>query len=181
MIARSYKSEGIVLGRRIYGEADRILILYTRDFGKLSLLAKGVRKPKSRKRGHIEVFSYIRFSASRGKGLDIITEVEKKSNFSPIRKSLKKVAVAYYFMEVTGKITGGEEKNEELFDLILDYLRRLEREDRLSPLRKKFVTDVLVLLGFWPKGKPMLNPDMVLEDVVEREINSARVGKRVLM
>jgi DNA repair protein RecO (recombination protein O) len=181
VLGRSYKSEGIVLARRDYGEADRILILFSKDFGKLSLLAKGIRKLKSRKRGHLEVFSYIKFSAISGKGLDIITEAEIINNFSLVRKNLKKVSVAYYFMEVVGRVTREGEKNEDLFEIILDYLARLEKTDKLSSLRKGFVIDILVVLGFWPKAKEMFDPDQVLEEVVERKINSVRVGKRVLM
>ena len=64
MKPRSYTSEGIVLARRNYGEADRILVIYSKNFGRVSYMAKGVRRPKSRKRGHIEVFNYIKFQAN---------------------------------------------------------------------------------------------------------------------
>src|SRR3972149_254097 len=119
MRLRSYSSEAIVLARRNWGEADRILVIYSKSFGKKRLLAKGVRRPKSRKRGHIEVFSNLKFSASRGKGLDLMTEAEIIENFSIIRKDLKKVAVAYFLMETVGRITHDEEKNERLFELMI--------------------------------------------------------------
>src|SRR3990167_232676 len=96
MKPRNYTSEGIVLARKNYGEADRIIVIYSKHFGKLRLLAKGVRRPKSRKRGHIEVFSRLKFQVSRGKGMDLITEAEIIQNFSEIRKSLKKVTVAFF-------------------------------------------------------------------------------------
>lgn len=180
MRSKSYSSEGIVLARRNYSEADRIVVIYSKNHGKLGLIAKGVRRTKSKKRGSIEVFSHIRFSAARGKSLDILTEAEIITSFPQIRKNLKKVSVAYYFIEVIGRLTHEEEKNEPLFLLLLKYLISLQKEKELKKLRMKFVKDVLVLLGYWPKNKILNNPDDVLEEAAERSINSLGVGKKLL-
>ncbi len=115
MRPKRYSSEGIVLARRSYSEADRILVVYSRNYGKISFMAKGVRKPKSRKRGSLEIFSHIKFSAARGRNLDIIEEVEIIDSFQTIRKSLKRVAVAYYLMEVVVRVTREDKKNEKFF------------------------------------------------------------------
>ncbi len=180
MRGKRYSSEGIVLARRNYSEADRILVVYSKNYGKISFMAKGVRKPKSRKRGSLEVFSHIKFSAARGRNLDIIEETEIIDSFQTIRKSLKRVAVAYYLMEVVGRVTQEGEKNENFFALILKYLQNLKTTKSLRKLREEFIFQTLVLLGFWPKGRRMDNPDKILENVVEREINSIRVGKKLL-
>ena len=180
MRPKSYSSNGIVLARKNYGEADRILVVYSKKLGKISLIAKGVRKLKSRKRGSLEVFSQIKFSAARGRNLDIITEAEIIDSYPKIRKDLKKVALAYYFMEVVGRTTHEGEKNPSLYSHLLKNLRMLKVSDSLKNLRKTFVYEALVLLGFWPKGKPMGNHDYVLEDITERELSSARVGKKLL-
>ena len=180
MKQRNYSSEAIVLARRKYSEADRILIVFSKDFGKLALIAKGVRKLKSKKRGHIEVFNHIKFSAAKTRGLDIITEAEVINTFSRIRKNLKKVALAYYFMEVVGKTTQEEEKHKEVFDLILKYLQRTEKERGLKKIRLEFVQELLTTLGFWPKNKKIYDVDKTLEEVTERQINSKRVGKLIL-
>ncbi|OGM58332.1 DNA repair protein RecO [Candidatus Woesebacteria bacterium RIFCSPLOWO2_01_FULL_39_10] len=176
----SYSSEGIVLARRNYSEADRILVIFTKNFGKLSFLAKGVRKPKSRKRGHIEVFSHIRFSASQGKGLDLITETETISSYKVIRSSLKKVSVAYFLMEVVGRLSQEEEKNQEFYELILKNLELLCDTNSLKSLRKEFIYKSLVLLGFWPKQRMMGDADQALEEVLERKLSTIRVGRKLL-
>ena len=157
------------MARRNFSEADRILIVYSKHYGKLHLIAKGVRKPKSRKRGSLEVFSHIKFSAARGKNLDIMTEVEIIESFQDIRKNLKKVAVAYFLIETVGRLTREGEKNLKLYSDTLKNIRMLKIARRLRKLRQQFVYDTLVLLGFWPKGKKMINPDSTLESVVERE------------
>ncbi|MBU0998556.1 DNA repair protein RecO [Patescibacteria group bacterium] len=180
MRQRNYSTEAIILATKDYSEADRILVVYTKDFGKLSLIAKGVRKTTSKKRGHLEIFNYLKFSAVKSKGLDIMIEADLINSFPKIRKNLKKISVGYYFCEVIGKITKEEEKHLSFLEFIIDYFLRLEKEDNLTKVRKDFVKDILINLGYWPKGKVLVNPDKVLEAVIERNINSTRVGKRIL-
>jgi len=178
---RSYVDEAIVLARRNFSEADRILSVFSKGHGRLSLLAKGVRRPSSRKRGHIEVFNRIKFQAVKGRGLDMMTEAEIIDSFEMVRKDLKKVALAYYFMEVIGRTIHEEEKNIELYGLLQDYLEKLKEDKKLLSLRKNFVYQALTILGFWPKGKDLPDPDSKLEEVTERQLNSARVGKKLVI
>ena len=180
MHPRAYTSEGIVLTRRNFGEADRILVLYTKSFGRISLLAKGVRRPKSKKRGHVEVFNKINFQAVSGRGLDIMTEAEVIEDFKSIRGSLKKISLTYYFMEVIGRITHEGEENTEIYNILLNALTKLKSANMLKKLRLNFITDLLIASGFWPADKILNAPDEKLEEVIERQITSVRVGKRVM-
>lgn len=180
MRSRSYSSEGIVLARRSFGEGDRIISVYTKNQGRVSLIAKGVRKPKSRKRGHVEVFNKIIFHGVSGKGIDIMTEVEVVDDYGEFRKNLKKVSLAYYFMEVLGKTTHENESNKKLYDILSDYLNDLKSSKKLKDLRLSFVKEVLVASGFWPEGVDIFDPDKKLEEVIERQVVSSRVGKRML-
>jgi DNA repair protein RecO (recombination protein O) len=143
-------------------------------------MAKGIRKPRSRKRGALEVFSHARFSAARGKNLDIVTEVELIDSLDSIRRNLKKTAVAYFLVEVVRRLTREGEKNEKYYVLILKYLKMLKKSKALRELRENFIFDSLVILGFWPKDRKMDNPDLVLSDIIERELSSVRVGKKML-
>lgn len=180
MRPHSYSSEGIVLNRHSFGEADRILSVYTKTNGRVSLMAKGVRRPASRKRGHIELFNLVKFQAISGNGMDLMTEAEVVDDFKEIRSSLKKVSLAYYFMEVINKITHEGESNIELFNLIVNNLETLKTTKRLKDLRLDFITKLLILMGYWPENKLLSNPDEELERVIERQIYSERVGKRMI-
>lgn len=180
MRPRRYSSEAIVLSRRNFSEADRIITLISKHYGKLVCLAKGVRKPKSRKRGSIEVFSKIKFSAARGKVFDIVTEVEMLQFYKDIRDDLKKVTLAYYFLEVVNRIIQQEEKNGEIFNLLNNYLEELKSASKLRKLKDEFTKEILVLSGFWPEDKKISDSAKTLEYVLERRISSARVGKKVL-
>ena len=73
---RLYRVSAIVLKRRDQGEADRLLTVFTRDRGKLTLLAKGVRRQASRKAGHIEPFTQVDLLVAKGKSLDLVTQAE---------------------------------------------------------------------------------------------------------
>jgi DNA repair protein RecO (recombination protein O) len=181
MRPRRYSSHAIVLSRKNYSDTDRILVLYTKDYGKVTVIAKGVRKPKSRKRGHIEIFSNIKIAAAKGRGeLDILTEVETIDSYMEIRKSLKKTSVAYFIVEVVNKLTVESEENREFFDLIIQYLNSFKHKTSLKKLRYSFIFKSLVLLGYWPIGKKMHEPDKVLENIIEREVKSVRIGKKML-
>jgi DNA repair protein RecO (recombination protein O) len=177
---KTYSSEGFVLSRKNYGEGDRILILFTKDFGKLSLMAKGVRKLTSRKRGGIEVFSQIKFSAVKGKTLDILTEVQVINSLDNVKADLRKISVGYYFCEVTAKVTRENEVHRQVYILLEKYFNKLETSRNIKVLRLEFVRELLIETGFWPANEKMDNPDIVLEGVVERKLNSPRIGKRML-
>jgi DNA repair protein RecO (recombination protein O) len=180
MIPHGYTSEGFVLARRKFGEADRIIDIYSKEKGKVSLIAKGVRRPGSRKRGHLEIFSKINFQAANGRGMGILTEVETLDDFKEIRKSIKRVSLAYYFMEVIGKITHEGEGNSDIYFFISNNMERLKKESKLKKLRLEFIENLLKLLGYWPKNSNLSFPDEKLEEVLERQIYSKRVGKIML-
>jgi DNA repair protein RecO (recombination protein O) len=179
MLQHSYSSEGIVLARKNYGEADRIISVFSKDKGRIALIAKGTRRPKSRKRGHIEVFNRFKFQAVTGHGLDIMTEAEVVDDFRQVRGSLRKISLAYYFMEVIGRITHEGEGNTGVYDLLLESLDKLKTTNLLKKLRLDFLNNLLIILGYWPQGKSLPDPDQKLEEVIERQIYSKRVGKRL--
>jgi len=176
---KSFKSEAVILSSKSFGEADKIHVLYTKRYGKVSVISKGVRKLSSRKRGSMEVFNLIHFQAVETSGMPILTEVEVVEDYEEIRKSLRKISVAYFFSDVVNKITRDQESNEELFYLLNKYLKRLEHATKLKDLRNIFTQNMLSLMGFWPMSKPIDNPDKLLEEVLERKLGSVRVGKKI--
>lgn len=177
---KGYSDEGVVLARRNYGEADRVISVYTKNHGRVSLVAKAVRRPESRKRGHLEVFNLIRFQAVSSRWLDLMTEAEVRNDFREIRKNLKKVSLAYYFCEVVEKITHEGEPHLGVFNLLVENLKKLQTAKQLKSLRLGFILSLLTTLGYWPQGRALINPDEKLAEVIERQIASVRVGKRML-
>jgi len=85
---RLYRTSAIVLKRQDFGEADRILTLFTPERGKLRVIAKGVRKTTSRKSGHVELFTYSNLLIAKGRNLDIVTQAEMIRPFLGLRQEL---------------------------------------------------------------------------------------------
>lgn len=189
MNERTYKTEAIILSRRNFGEADRILTCFSRYHGKLRIIAKGVRRPTSRKRGQLELFNHVKLFIVVGKNLDIVTEAETKNSFSSWRKDLTHVGVAYHLVEVVDKLTAEGESQEEVFYLLRDALEDLNKAGfwDLYKLTQSFKKSLLVELGFLEKERPTPSTmtdlrltDLQLDDYIEEITGKALKTKRFL-
>src|SRR3989344_7607887 len=97
---KSYKAEGIVIRRKSFGEADRILTVFTKKHGKIKVLAKGVRRITSRRGPNVELFNQVELIIHQGKSFDILTEAQVLNTFQSIRKNLDLVGLAFHICEV---------------------------------------------------------------------------------
>jgi DNA repair protein RecO (recombination protein O) len=145
------KTEVIVLRRMDFRETSVIFTLFSRDFGKIKGLAKGVRIPNSRWLSPATLFSQNAIVFYEKKGLHLITEAELLDSFSNRWASLKKYSAAMYFMELLDLIMPLEDKNEEIYDMALDTLRLLEKESDIQRLVHIFEIKLLSLSGFTPR------------------------------
>lgn len=150
---RLYRTEAIVLKRRDYGEADRLLTVFTPERGKLVLLAKGVRKTLSRKAGHIELFTHSTFLVAKGRTWDQVTQAEMIEPFVALREDLLRTSYAYYAAELLDSFTQEHDAQPPLFRLLLETLGRLGRVDlALAPLLARFYElRLLALAGYQPQ------------------------------
>lgn len=123
---RVYRTEAVVLRRHDFGEADRILTLYTPRHGKLRAIAKGVRRPASRLGGHVELFTHASLLVAQGRNLDIITQAETVRPCPTIRDDLWKAAYACYAAELVDRFTEDRLENEPVFDLLLQVFAYLD-------------------------------------------------------
>lgn len=145
-----YKAEAIVLRSRVYGEADRLLTLFTREAGKVSAIAKGVRKPTSRLRGAVQLFSHTHLVLYTGKSLDTITQGEAEETFSFLQHDLERLAVASSCAELVDRLTLEKQPLEKVFQLLLAALRALEKGGP-ELLARVFEIKLLALLGYQPR------------------------------
>ena len=123
---RSFRAEAVVLRHANWGEADRILTLYTREQGKLRAIAKGVRKIRSHKAGHLEPFTHITVQLARSRDIPIVTQVETLDPYLPLRDDLTRTGYAAYVLELLDRFTYDQEGgNPALFRLLTDTLERL--------------------------------------------------------
>jgi DNA repair protein RecO (recombination protein O) len=148
---RIYRTEAIVLRRTDFGEADRLLTAFTPDRGKLRIIAKGARKPTSRKSGHVELFSHSQFLVAVGRELDIITQAETLEPFVPLREDLMRTTYAYYLAELADAFTAERDENRPLFELLKDALGWLCTAGDLPLLARYYELHLLGLAGYQPQ------------------------------
>ena len=148
---RSYRTQAIVLGHIEYGEADRIIRLFTAEKGKITAIAKGIRKIRSRKAGHLEPFTRVSLFLAKGRDLDIITQAETLDPYIGLREDLERVALASYVVEVIDRFTYEEGQNVGMFQLLANTLSRLETQQNAETVVHYYETRLLDLLGFRPQ------------------------------
>ncbi len=149
---RSYTVEALVLKHADWGEADRVLTLYTRQQGKIRALGKSVRKIRSRRAGHLEPFTHVTLQLAKSHDMPIITQAETINPFSTLRESLAAIGHASYVVELLDKFTYEEGENLSLFNLLLKTFERLTTPD-LDPqlVLRYYEIRLLDYAGFRPE------------------------------
>jgi DNA repair protein RecO (recombination protein O) len=147
-----YKSKGIVLRSIRYGEADRILDLYTRDAGLVSAIAKGIRRTKSRFGARLEPLSCVDFVAYQGRTLDTLTQAELLRSFRGVREDLARFDAAARMVGSVRALSGGDEADRRVFNLLYNGLDALEEHDSgFEAVEAAFGLKLSILAGYAPQ------------------------------
>lgn len=148
---RLYRTEAIVLARLNLGEADRIFTLFTPQYGKLRVIAKGVRKSRSRLGPHLEIFTRCQLNLTRGRDLDVVTSAETVDAYSPLRDDLDVLGHASHMVELVARLTEDRQEQPPVYDLLRGSLRLLA--DGVDPfaVTRHFEFMLLVTLGYRPE------------------------------
>ncbi|KPL00104.1 MAG: hypothetical protein AMJ90_08790 [candidate division Zixibacteria bacterium SM23_73_2] len=149
------KSEGLILKKIKWSETSNIITVYSEDFGKLKLLAKGVQRPKSSFSGGLELFSSIDFVfyKKEKKDLYILSSSELKTTNQLLFSSPQKYGVASAGIELLDKLISGEEKNEDIYFLSMDFLSEVQRNDEknIKKLLWAYALKLFSYLGYKPR------------------------------
>ncbi|MFC1960804.1 DNA repair protein RecO [Chloroflexota bacterium] len=156
---RTFRSEAIILSRTDFGEADRLLVMLTPRHGKLHAIAKGARKPTTRKSGHVELYARTDMLLHRGRDLLIISQAEMVESYLPLREDLTRAAYASYAAELLDRFTTDEDAAESaiLFDLLDATFKRVcgESDLRIAPdlriVARFYEMRLLDVVGFRPE------------------------------
>ncbi len=120
-----YRTLGLILKKEDQKEADRVFSVYTENFGKLELLAKGERKIESKLRGGLELFYLSEIEFIQGKTYKTLTDAILIDNFKNLRKNLRALSVAHKISEVLDNLVKGQEPDEKIWQLILETFDKL--------------------------------------------------------
>ena len=148
---RSLRTEGVVLKYKEWGETDRLLTLFTRELGKVQAIAKGVRKPRSRKAGHLEPFTRVNMLLARGRDLYILTQAEAAETYNTLKNDLVILGYGFYIFELLNNLTYEEGENQKLYRLLVNTLVRLDRGDNTKIVTHYYEIRLLDIAGFRPQ------------------------------
>jgi DNA repair protein RecO (recombination protein O) len=148
---RSFRVEAVVLRHSDWGEADRILTLYSRERGKFTAIGKGVRKLRSRKAGHLEPFTRVSLQMAQTRDMPIITQVETIQGFPALSENLLLFGYASYVIELVDRFTFPGEENQSIYRLLATSLERLDQGLLPDLVNRYFELRLLDQLGFKPR------------------------------
>jgi DNA repair protein RecO (recombination protein O) len=124
----SYSIEAIILKHTDIGEADRILTLFTPSKGKIHAIAKGIRRPVSKKAGHLELLNRSQLQMALGRNLDIVTQAEGRENFLHLRSELWHMTCGFYLAELVDRFVEDSTPHLDIYALLLEALRYLDAD-----------------------------------------------------
>lgn len=144
-----YFTEAILLSVRNWGEADKLVTVFSRDHGKITAIAYGCRRPSNRLAGIIQVFSQAELTMMQGKGLDTIKQGELKQSFRKIRENLDCMAYAAFVNELVAEFCPDRQPEPLVYDLLYHALSTItSRNPRLVALASAW--QLLTLAGYQP-------------------------------
>lgn len=127
-MAVHYRTKGFVLKKEDLREADQVFTIFTKDFGKLRILGKAIRKIKSKLRAGIELFYLSEIEFIQGKTYKTLTDAIAIEKFKDIRQDLEKLKIANQIAGVADSLIKGEEKDEAIWDLLSEVFPKLNKE-----------------------------------------------------
>lgn len=164
---------GFVLRRINFGESDRFITLFSKNNGKVKVVAKGVRKLTSRRASSVELLNLIQFQAVKSSKNFVLTEVKLVDSFEGLKGALLDMEKVFLICELVNSLIPEEEKHYEVFKLIHDTLYKIQKE--ADEQLNNFQTELLFLLGYWDKKKKFQNETQLknfIENIMEKKLKT---------
>ena len=146
------KASGLVLSKRDLRETSIIVDFYTKEFGNINGILKGIRTEPEKFASNLELFSLneIIFYRKTHSSLHLVSQADKIDNFTGIRQNIDRATIAAFMMELINSVMPLEDKNEEVFNLALASLKELETNYNPEKIATIFKIKMLNLSGFKP-------------------------------
>ncbi|MHB8571859.1 MAG: DNA repair protein RecO [Candidatus Dormibacteria bacterium] len=147
----TYPAEALVLRRVDYGDADRILTLFTREHGRVSVMAKGIRRPRSHTGAGLDLFAHVRVQLAPGRNLEVVTQAVAASDTSTVSGDTGRLGAASVVAEAVLRVLEEGAPNEDLFEAVLQALHAIGLAEDTQRQLDWFIARLLDLLGYRPE------------------------------
>lgn len=165
---RAEKLVGFVLKRTNFGEADKFITIFTREKGKIKVLAKGIRRINSRRAPHLELFTISEIMVHNGSSFDVVTEAQTQG--VALHRTLQTTGLLFFVSEVLDKLLPENQPHPESYALLLKLLPNITETSV-----KKFTIELLWDLGYLPKGDyPKQGISSFVESLIEKPLKSKK-------
>lgn len=148
----TYKAEGVILSRRDLGDADRVVTVFTREFGRRRLVARGSRRPASQFAPHIELFTRTSLVGVAGSNLDVLTQAKTIEAYPRFRRDLGAFAAAGWAIELLDGLSVDSESMPDAYTTLVAFLRLLNGSNSdPEPLITALALNLFDLHGYTPE------------------------------
>lgn len=175
-----YKADAIILSRKNHGESDRIITVFTKEYGKLRLIAKGIRKISSRRAPHLEIFSRVQLVMHQGYTMDSVSEV---TSLYPGDKKLdlQEISIAYFYCELVNALLPEKQVHTDVYELLGGALESLVHGN-IYAKSKDFTLTLLRILGFLEHDSPLRGEELqqFIENITQRKLRTPKLIRQVL-
>ena len=162
---KTYKTEALVLKHADLGEADRILMLYTPQAGKLQAVARGARRTTSKLGGHVEPLTHCSLMLAQGRHMETVSQSQTIESFIPIKSDLWRTAQALHLIELTDAFTIERSSNYPVYKLLLDALHHLAAMSPHPLFFRYFELHLLGHVGYQPQLYECVNCRLPVQPV----------------
>ncbi|MBN2087510.1 DNA repair protein RecO [Candidatus Peregrinibacteria bacterium] len=146
---KNIKTEGIILRRINLNDADQIVTVLTKDMGKIACMAKGSRRTKSKFCGRLEMFYQVKVAAFQGRNLGYLDEAEPIIHRKFHDACLRSKSILFYIAELTNRLIQDEQQIDGVYELMLNALDQIEKNNEKSDLvLYAYTIKLLGMLGF---------------------------------
>ena len=147
-----YRTKGFVFKKVDRREADQLFSIYTKDFGRLEILARAIRKMTSKLRSGIEIFNLSEIEFIQGKNYKTLTDAIVIEKFKNLREDLERLDVAHSIRQVLDDLIKGQESDENIWNLLLEVFRKLDERNFKNTIiiYYYFFWKFLSILGYRP-------------------------------
>lgn len=151
-MALHYRTQGFIFKKADRGEADQLLTIYTKDFGKLDILGRAIRKIKSKLRSGADLFYFSEIEFIQGKAYKTLTDAILIDKFSNIRNNLERLKILNQITEDADNLIGIQGKDEKIWGLITEIFNKLNSAaltlKDYSLIYYYFIWNLLSILGY---------------------------------
>jgi len=174
-----FKTEGIILRTADLGELDRLFVIYTKGYGKISARAISIRKKESKLKGLFQNFTRANFLLAKSKTIDILTDAEPIDNYNFLHSNLRSLAYAFYFSELIDKLIVGPENDHNVWRLASRAFEVLNQPQKdLPKIKEAFEKKLLEFLGYASPALAKERTDFI-QSLADGEIKSFKFLKQL--